>query len=224
MLTVDDAKALVPGSVRSTIDQAFVDKINAAVADPIEAEAIREGFVTYSHVLKEGKYKLEDYLSAVKYVAYKQMGLNNQDAYAKTFPQRWINLQATGKDPSPYVAMYHKGKLVNAIMEQSLIPIWLLHQDALSKAVRTCVQVMDSSQSDIARVQAANAVMTHLKRPEVAKVQLDFTTKVDGMEALTDAMDRLANAQVAAVISGSATAGTVVKAPLVLENEDVTDL
>ncbi len=218
MLTVDEAKALVPGSVRGTVDQAFVDQINAAVSDPMEAEAIRDGFVTYSHVLKEGKFKLQDYLNAVKYVSYKQMGLNNQDAYAKAFPQRWINIQASGKDPSPYVAMYHKNKLVNTIMQQSMIEPWLLYQDAFTVGIKTAVEVARNGQSEIARVQAANALMTHLKRPETAKIKLELGG-FDGLNELRDLLVQTAEQTIASVATGSRTAGQITKQPLVIDHE-----
>lgn len=60
------------------------------------------------------------------------MGDTNKDAYFKTFPHRYQELMARGvtdKDMSAYVAGYAKGKLVNAIMEQSLVPSWVLNQD-----------------------------------------------------------------------------------------------
>lgn len=218
MLTLDETKAMLPGSLRGSVDQSFVDRVNLAATDPVEADLIKETFISYAHVLKEGKYKMEDYLSAVKYVSYKQMGLSNQDSYAKTFPQRWVAIQAKGNDPSPYVAAYHKNKLVNAVLEQSLVPMWLLNQGAYQQAINTQLDIMKNSSSDVARTQAANSVLTHLKRPEAAKVEIDVGLKVDGMAELRDLMTQAAQQQLNAISSGSATAGSMARVPVVIDH------
>ena len=81
MLTVAIVAQALPQTLRSTVDQAFVDKINNIVSDPLVAEQVRENFISYSKVLQDGKFKTEDYLHAVTYVSFKLMGLSNQDDY-----------------------------------------------------------------------------------------------------------------------------------------------
>src|SRR4051812_25397190 len=127
-MTVVELKAVLPRNLQGAASQELVDKINDAAQDPEIAELIKENFISYTKVLAEGKFKTEDYLSAVAYVSYKLMGYNNQDAYAKTFPVRWQRhalLGTSSKDISAYVAAYNKNKLVNLILEQSLIPSWV---------------------------------------------------------------------------------------------------
>lgn len=100
------------------------------------AEAIKDNFLSYTQVLSEGKFKTEDYLSAVMYVSFKLMGMTNQDAYARTFPARYrtlLNNGTSAKDISSYVSMYNKGRLVNLILEKSLIPTWVFDAAYLSE-------------------------------------------------------------------------------------------
>ena len=111
------ARAL-PGNLKSAATDQLADMINQISADPLIAEQIRENFLSYASVLKDGKFKVEDYLNAVAYCSYKLMGDSNQDAYFKTFPQRYANLVAAGRTPkeiSAYVSAYAKGQLVNKI-------------------------------------------------------------------------------------------------------------
>ena len=87
--TLEDVKKAVPSHIRSNITQPLVDTLNNIAADPLIAEDIRNNFISYSAVLKEGKFKVEDYLNAVAYVSYKVMGNTNEESYAKTFPHRY---------------------------------------------------------------------------------------------------------------------------------------
>jgi hypothetical protein len=168
-LTEDDVKRALPAHLRASVTQSMVDTLNQITADPLVAEQIRGNFLGYSGVLKEGKFKTEDYIHAVAYVSYKLMGYNNEDSYARTFPQRYATLLAKGtskKDISAYVSAYHRGKLVNLIMEQSLVPTWVLNQDLFQKALNVQADLMLNANSEKVRVEAANSLLTHLKKPE----------------------------------------------------------
>ena len=132
MLTKEQIEKAVPAHLKSNITQSLVDLVNNVSGDPEFAEQVRQNFISYTSVLKDGKFKTEDYLNAVTYVSYKVMGYSNQESYAKTFPQRYAALvakQTSSKDIAAYVSAYNKGKLVNLILEQTLVPSWVLNQD-----------------------------------------------------------------------------------------------
>ena len=92
-LELETVRKLVPKNHRSIITQDFLDRVEGAVADPAMAEQFKENFISYLDVLKTGKYKMEDYISAVKYVSFKLLGYTNKDAYAATFPERYARLK-----------------------------------------------------------------------------------------------------------------------------------
>lgn len=225
MLTVDEVKKAVPAPQRTAITQSLVDKVNAVVTEPELAEQIRDNFIGYINILKDGKFKVEDYLNAVTYVSFKLMGLSNKDAYEKTFPDRMARhiMQGTSaKELSAYVSIYAKGKLVNLIYEQSMIPTWVLNQDAYQKAINTQVDIMKNSSSDIARTQAANSVLTHLKKPEAKEFQISLETKENsGMRELQDQLRQLAEAQQKAIGEGMTTREIAAQPILDAEYEDV---
>ena len=171
MLTKELVAKALPTGLRNVDTQQIADDINNAVADPVLAQQIADNFISYSGVLGDGKYKTEDYVSAVKYVSFKLMGDTNQDAYFKTFPARYAALMARGataKDISAYVSAYAKGKLVNAIIEKSLVPSWVLNQHLFQEAINSQAQLMRSAQSEKVRVEAANSLLTHLAKPKEA--------------------------------------------------------
>lgn len=208
MLSKQELQAAVPERLKINVTQDLADKLNNISADPLHAENIRENFLTYTRVLQDGKYKIEDYMNAVAYVSYKLMGYNNQDSYFKTFPDRQAALVAKGasrKDISAYVAAYNKNKLVNSILEQSLIPIHILNQDAVQKAINTQMEIMsDDTLSPIARTQAANSILTHLVKKEVAQVQLNIeTSETSALKDLQQAMAELAKQQKELIANGA---------------------
>jgi len=207
MISKKELQAALPDRLKVNVTQDLIDKINNISADPLHAENIRENFITYTRVLQDGKYKIEDYMNAVAYVSYKLMGYNNQDSYFKTFPDRQAALVAKGaskKDISAYVAAYNKDKLVNAILEQSLIPIHILNQDAVQKAINTQIEIMtDESNPAVARTQAANSLLTHLVKKETAQVQLNIgTVESSGLKDLQNAISDLAKEQKRLIESG----------------------
>lgn len=199
MLTKEEVQAAVPSHVRVNVSQELVDTLNNVSSDPEFARTIRENFISYTGVLKDGKFKIEDYLSAVAYVSYKLMGFSNKDSYARTFPLRYQGLVARGasdKDISAYVAAYNKNKLVNIILDQSLIPVWVLNQDAYQAAINTQVDLMKNANSELVRTQAANSILTHIKRPEKQQVELSIgEVETAGMKDLREMLSQLATQQ-----------------------------
>lgn len=209
MLTKDMVEKALPANLKSVATQAFTDQINNLSSDPLVAQQIRDNFLSYTRVLQEGKFRTEDYLHAVAYVAYKHMGYSNQEAYFRTFPARHQKLVAQGtsaKDIAAYVSAYHRGKLVNLIMEQSLVPVWIVNQDAYQEAINTQVDIMKNSTSDMARTAAANSVMTHLAKPKEAAATININaTESSGMNELRSMLTQLARTQIAAIEGGAST-------------------
>lgn len=207
MLTRELVEKALPANLKGAATQALTDQINTIVSDPLVAEQVRNNFVSYSGVLKDGKFKTEDYLHAVTFVSFKLMGDSNQDAYFKTFPQRYQQLLAKGtssKDISAYVAAYARGKLVNLILEQSLVPSWVLNQDIYQKAINTQYELMtDPDISPKVRSDAANSLLTHLTKPKEAGplVSIDMR-ETSGMAELKTMLTQLAQTQRQAIESG----------------------
>jgi hypothetical protein len=199
-LTVEQVSKALPPNLKGAATPAFVDLVNTIVSDPVVAEQVRNNFISYTKVLQEGKFKTEDYLHAVVYVSYRLMNMSQQDSYFRTFPQRYQALTAKGtsaKDISAYVSAYARGKLVNLIMEQTLVPTWVLNQDIYQRAINTQAELMlDATVAPLVRTQAANSILTHLAKPKEAGplVNIDMR-ETSGMNELKDMLGKLAQQQ-----------------------------
>lgn len=209
MVTVDELRGCLPAHLKGAASQSLADKVNQLAGDPDVAEQITQNFVTLTSVLKDGRYKLEDYMFAVQYVSYKLMGMTNKDAYKFTFPDRYQRLVAKGasdKDISAYVAGYSKGKLVTQLLEQAAIPDWLMNRSAFQKAINHQVHLMENASSEKVQTDAANSLLTHLKRPESKQMELSLEVKEsDGMREMKDMLESLARKQIDLIEAGVST-------------------
>lgn len=206
-VTVKDLNRALPATAKIHVTQALADHFNSITSDPLTAEHIRENFVSYTSVMQEGKYTAEEYVNAVAYVSFKMMGMTNKDAYINTFPKRHHQLVARGataKEISAYVAAYHKGKLVMAILEQALTPMWLVNQDVYQKAINVQADLMKNAASELVRTQAANSILTHLAKPKdsMPLVAIQMNQNNSGMAELQDMLAELAEQQVRLIQSG----------------------
>ncbi|WP_210210558.1 hypothetical protein [Brucella anthropi] len=207
LFTIEDVKRAVPQHLRASVTQGMADMLNNISADPIVLENIRSNFVGYSLIMKEGKFKTEDYISAVTYVSFKLMGYNNEDAYARTFPQRYAALlarNASKKDIAAYVSAFHRGKLVNLIMEQSLMPTWVVNQDLHQKALNRLADLMVNANSEKVQADAAIGLLNALKKPEAkGDFQINLNqNESSGMKEMREAIAQLAQQQRAAIENG----------------------
>lgn len=217
-LTKVEVQNRVPKKLRNSITDALVDKLNKAISDPSLSEQMKENFFSYMSVLQDGVYKVQDYVNAVIYVSFKLMGLSNRQAWERTFPDRLAALVASGKSEryiDMNVSLYHKNKLVNKIMEQSLVPFWVLNQDARQKAVNTCVEVMEGSRNDLARVKAADTLLNYLQEPKEMGPLISIDAReTAGFKELQNLLSDLAKKQLDAINNGM-TAKEIAEQPII---------
>ena len=182
MITEEMLVKALPPKHRHRINDELMMSINNTLNDPDMYETYRESFLSYLNVLGDGRFKIYDYVNAVKYVSQKLMGKTNESAYMSTFPDRYADMHTRGltaKEMSSIISVYNKSKLVNLIFEQSMIPSWVLNQDLYQKAINVQADLMMTANSEKVRSDAANSLLVHLKPPEVKKVELDIGLKAD---------------------------------------------
>lgn len=222
-LTEEEFKRALPDKVKKSVNTELIDRINSVITNPDLYEVYRENLVTYSTVLREGKYKMDNYIYAIKYVTHKLLDCSNIVAYTKTFPDKIARFKQEGvsdKDIASYVSAYHKSKLVQAIFEQAMIPIWLINQDLMQKALNVQADLMTTAKSEMVRSNAANSILLHLKRPEAAKVELEIGMKEDSsIDALREATMALVAQQRAMLQAGVSTAGQVAQSGLLIQGQ-----
>lgn len=222
-LTVDQFKQALPDKVKKSINQDLIDQINLTLSEPEMYEAYRDNLLSYTRVMADGRFKVSEYVNAVKYVSHKLMGATNIEAYSKTFPdkiQRFAAQGVSSKDIASYVTAYNKSKLVNLIFEQTLIPSYVLNQDLYQRALNVQADLMISAKSEKVRSDAANSLLSHLKMPETQKVELDVKVKEDSsINQLRQATLELARQQRLSLEAGAMNAQEVAHSRLIMDVE-----
>ncbi len=226
-LSMDQFQKVLPPQAKKGMNQQLLDQVNGTLtniaADPLFMENYRDNLLGFASVMKDGKFKLESYIDAVRYVSYKLLGDTNIDAYTKTFPQRYqhfITSGTSGKDIASYVSAYNKNKLVNLVWEQSSIPFHVYNQDVRQRALDAQVDLMLTAKSEKVRSDAANSVLTHLKGPEKTQIELDVSVSEDtkSIDSLRASVQALTDVTRHNIESGSMTALDAAHSKLVIEN------
>lgn len=228
-ITMQDFKDAIPQQMKKNVNVALMDKVNDILEHDEEREAFRSNILGMSHVLKEGKFKLESYVNAVRYISFTMMGKTNQESYALTFPEKikeWDARGKSAKDISAAVCIYNKSKLVNLVREAALIPAHIYNADIFQEAINTQAEIMrDPKASHKVRSDAANSLMTHLKRPESQKVELDIGVKEDSaIDQLRQQTAKLVEQQRTMIAAGGMTAKEVAEQDIVIINNDTGEI
>ena len=145
MMTPEQFKSALPTQLRNAVTPEVMQAVNQTLSCPESMELFKENLLSYASVLVEGRFKMTNYINAIKYVSFKLLGSTNISAYTKTFPDKVAGFKARGvtdKDISSYVSAYHKSKLVNLIMEQTLIPVHVLNAPLYQQAINTQASLM----------------------------------------------------------------------------------
>lgn len=182
LLSLEQFKRCLPPKAQNSVTIEMVTTINDLIESTPLRESYRDNLLAYTSVLNEGRYSIKQYVNAVRYITFKLMGDTNITAYVKTFAERYqemLDKNWSSKDIHSTISSYHKTQLITKIFEQSIIPTWILNQEMHQQALNTQAELMQNARSEKVRCDAANSLLTHLKRPEASKVELDVTVRED---------------------------------------------
>lgn len=228
-ISLELLRDVVPKAKKSLITQGLVDTINDINSEPELAGIFKDNIIGYTDVLKDGKYKMKDYINAVKWVSLKSLGSSDINAYAKVFPDRYQDKIDRGLDKNqiaPYASEYKtNSKLVNAIIEQTLIPTHILNAPLFQEALNQAALLMYTAKSEMAKAQAINTILQYTKQPEVSKIELDMNVKdTSEITDLRAEINRLSEIQYNEIKSGNVTAKQIAHSSIVSkEKEEILD-
>jgi hypothetical protein len=224
-ITFEEFRDAMPAHVRKNVNPELVDVINTAIADPEQLAVFRENVIGLTHVMKEGKFKITDYLSAVKFVSHRLLGDNQTTAWAKAFPQRYNDMIQRNVDRSDIGAIcsrYASSKLVVTLMGQTMMPTHILNAPLYQKAINVQADLMLNAKSEKVRSDAAANLLMTLKPPEVQKVELNIGIKEDStIQELRETTMALARQQRQMIESGAISVKSIAQSKLI--NKNISD-
>lgn len=223
-LSTEEFKAVLPLNMRKVVCQELIDNINTTINDPEILDIFKENLLGFTTVLSHGKFKMDQYINAVKYVSFKLMGDTNRAAWAKTFPNRFDRLKKNKVSDSDIASInsgYNKSKLVVLIYEQSLIPTHILNAPLYQSAINVQADLMLNAKSEKVRCDAAANLLMNLKPPETQKIELDIGIREDEtIKALRETTMGLVRQQQKMIEIGAASVSGIAKSKLITHVEE----
>lgn len=207
MLNLQELKDCMPSKMRNLVTESTLERVNA-VADGNEEliSLFRDNMMNYETAVSEGKYTSQDYVNAIMFVTFKNLGYTDIDAYSRVFPDRYKEKLAKGYDRNRIavdVSAYSHNKLVLKLRDQMMIPVWLLNQPYVQKAINVQVDLMENSTSDLVRQKAAESLMNYLKKPEAASTLEINIKQTSEMKIIEEKLTRIVDHQLEAISQGA---------------------
>ncbi len=178
MFTYNELQELVPKKQRNVVTEDLVILINEIADDETIGVEFTRNMIDYSTVLAQGKYSLEEYMSANHFVTLLLLQHKDIDAYKIVFPDRYMRLLAKGLTRSQmgsYATNYKQNKLVTQILEQTMVPSNVLNAPMYQEALNHSRYLMLNAKSETVQQNCAEAIMTQLKGPESSKLEIDIS-------------------------------------------------
>lgn len=226
-ITIDEFKEAMPAHIRRNVNPELMDNINTAIADPEILAVYRENVIGLTSVMREGKFKIDSYLNAVKYVSYKLLGDTNSQGWAKTFPDRFNDMMkrgASGAEVGSVASRYHGSKLVILMLGQTLMPTHILNAPLYQDALNKLAHLMNFANSEKVQSDSAAKLVDALKPPEIKKVELDIGLREDeSIRALRQTTMDLVRVQKEMIRDGSLSVRSVAESKLIGESDASKD-
>ncbi len=197
----------------SNIDKRFGDTpAKSAIKKILEyhdaPEEFAEQLVTFSSVLRQGRYKAEGYIKAVQYASYRQMNLSMVASFKRTFPERCF--RDGKKKPQGTVdalaSLYDKTAIVQGIMTQIQIPLHIMMMSERVKAANILAHLMVNAETERIQMESADKLLNHISIPETMKVEMDIGVKTDDtIKELNETLTRISEIASNKIQSGTVT-------------------
>ena len=225
VLTKEQLQGSMNKKFRHNVTDEMINFINATEGDEFRS-VYKENLIGFADVIQNGRYKMADYINAVKFVSYKLIGDSNTIAYAKTFPdryQRLVDKNTPMKTISSFSTAYNKGDLVHRILERTLVPIHILNMDIHQEAINTQADLMRTAKSETVRQKAAECLIMQLKAPEASKIEVDVTYNNSSIDELRETTRALAQQQLKMIQSGAVTAEHIAHSDIIAKRRDTVE-
>ncbi len=207
----------VPVARRNAITPEYIEKLMKVSDDETIRENIIDNYITYASILRDGKYHVDKYMQGITFVSFLCWKHTRREAFEKTFPdlyREWIARNLTTKDINTRISSYANSKLVTSLLEQVQTPAWLLHAPVYHEAVAVQADLMKNGKSEMVRMQAANSVLTHMKKPDnlvAVELQGVESSGKSEIEMLRELLIENAEAQKELIRGGQTTAANIAK-------------
>jgi len=208
-ITAERLKEMLPKNVTLAVTEELVGLINnMGEGTNLDQDLLEEDFMSYIHLATNRKGSTTtDLIKAIKFCNLKR-NMDNKEAWAIIFPEKYLRLVESNMQIDNHVAMYNKTGLVTAIDKEMMVPVHLMYSNVFHAATKELYNIgvlgkggkdaygKEMSVTPMVKVQALKELTTITKPPEEQKISI---TTSPSDEALT--MQQQMNEQLARIVS-----------------------
>ena len=202
-VSIDYLRNIFPNTPISNDD---VIKINKIIDNEEEdINLFLQNIINYRHLIENEDCSLLDFINAIKFCSYQNIGLTPTQSYEKTFSydssiqQLVLSSNMKDKQSLELKAMsYAKSKLVLKITQASDIPFNLLFQGIRQKAIFMLKHIAETASSDKNKILALSKLLEHTAPQENININLNLDSKKEEspIDKYKKALEKLSNDQV----------------------------
>jgi hypothetical protein len=186
-LTRDDLGKIFPGQKFS---KPLMDIINNESDDMLRYAYI-QNLKSMSTVYQQLDVTIMDFMHAAKFATHILTGESSNGAFRRVFPKQYQQMLKQGISKGEIlkkIKTYRNTQLVTSLLEQAMVPVHLMYQDIFHKAIQSQAVLMQTADSEMVRMKAAECLINTLKTPEQHKVELAIvhkSTVIDDLKNVT---------------------------------------
>lgn len=174
-------REMLPRGYRSYISEGIEEEISKIGENREVIEGIFRDNIELMRDYCGGDVK--QYLSGVKYCAYRLLGISRCESWCRVFPEREARCRGKGgseeeirKRIKNNADAYNGTKLISEIMGRSLVPSWIINAPYYQEGIEKLVEIIrdDSVRNGMVKVKACEALIAATKRPEVVEQRVEI--------------------------------------------------
>lgn len=202
-VSVDYLRNIFPNTKVTNED---VSKINKIINEEEEdINLFLQNIINYRYLIEDEDCSLLDFINAIKFCSYQNIGLTPTQSYEKTFSydtsiqQLVLSNNIKDKQSLELRAMsFAKSKLVLKITQASDIPFNLLFQGIRQRAIFMLKHIAETSSSDKNKILALSKLLEHTSPQENININLNLDNKKEEspIDKYKKALEKLSNDQI----------------------------
>lgn len=180
----------------------------------LDKEDYLEKVLSFSSVLRNGRFRVPDYLKAVQYVTYRMAEMTIMESWSLTFPERMYR-DGERKPEGTISALcytYDKNAMVQKLLGQVQMPLHAMMMTERYKAAQKLFELMnDPDQTPRIQMESADKLLNHIKLPEAQSIEIDVNVNDGTLRDIGATLDSIAQLAKAKIEQGLVTATQVIE-------------
>lgn len=205
----ESIKAILPEGISEANKEAIAVEVSAQIDESIPRdirESYKENLISFSSMVQEGqKVRMTDYLSAVKFITYRNSGLSITESYKLTKHKEVSQAILEGVSEEKIenrAKAYSQNKIVKQIQSNSQMPLHMVYGDYIVDGINRMHKIiMTGSNRDA--INAFDSLARNIMPKNDIEIKVEANLLDDKLKALSEMQKNVAVEVTHKIESGS---------------------